>query len=48
MSDFIDTTERLVIRQIDDGDQNLVYNLSQEFSFLSSAPKADEYMIIAR
>lgn len=48
MSDFIATTERLVIRQIEDGDQDLVYNLSQESSFLSSVPKADEYMIIAR
>lgn len=48
MSDFIVTTERLVIRQIEDGDQDLVYNLLQESAFLSGLSKADEYTKIYR
>lgn len=48
MSDFIATTERLVIRQIEDGDQDLVFNLSQESSFLANFPEEDEYMKIYR
>ena len=48
MSDFIATTERLLIRQIEDGDQDLVYNLSQESSLMSNLPKDDEYVKIYR
>ena len=44
MSEFIAATERLTIRQIKDGDQDLVYNLSQESSLMSNLPKDDEYV----
>ena len=48
MSEFIAATERLTIRQIEDGDQDLVYNLSQESSLMSNLPKDDEYVKIYR
>lgn len=48
MSEFIATTERLFIRKIEDGDQDLVYALSQESSLLSSFPKEDEYAELYR
>ena len=49
MSEFIAATERLIIRQIEDGDQDLVYNLSQESSlirtFASVSPNVAEYQL---
>ena len=48
MSEFIAATERLTIRQIEDGDQDLVYNLSQESSLMSNLPKEDEYVEMYR
>lgn len=36
MSELIATTSRLVIRKIEDGDQDLVYDFSREFSALES------------
>ena len=48
MSEFIAATERLIIRQIEDGDQDLVYNLSQESSLMSNLPKEDEYVNMYR
>ena len=48
MSEFIAATERLIIRQIEDGDQDLIYNLSQESSLMSNLPKDDEYVKIYR
>lgn len=48
MSNVIATTERLIIRQIEDGDQELIYNLSQESSLISNLPKEDEFVKIYR
>lgn len=48
MSDLIATTARLVIRKIKDGDQDLVYGLSQESSLLANFLKDDEYVELYR
>ena len=48
MSNSIATTARLFIREIEDGDQDLVYALSQESSLLSNFPKDGEYAELYR
>lgn len=44
MSKIIATTERLYIREIEEGDQDLVYALSQESSVLSGVQRDEEYV----
>jgi len=41
---IIATTERLYIREIEEGDQDLVYALSQESSVLSGVQQDEEYV----
>ena len=48
MGDFIVTTERLLIRRIEDGDQDLICALSQDLSLVPNRPKEDKYMAIYR
>ena len=44
MRRIIATTDRLYIREIEDGDQDLVYTLSQESSVLSGMQQDKEYI----
>ncbi len=44
MSELIATTSRLVIRKIEDGDQDLVYNISREIPALESFQEDFEFL----
>ena len=46
MSKRIAITKRLYIREIEDGDQDLVYELSQESSLFSDMPRDDEFVAL--
>ena len=48
MNNLITTTVRLTIRKIDEGDQDLVYSLSQESCPLANFLKDDEYVKLYR
>ncbi len=45
MSELIATTSRLVIRKIEDGDQDLVYNISREIPALESFQEDCEFFL---
>lgn len=48
MSELITTTSRLVIRKIEDGDQDLVYNISREIPALESFQEDCEFLKLYR